>query len=77
MRRVVTLMLALGMMVVFSGVALADGMCSYGSHPTQASGEKTDAAKPVAAQPSEKIDADKLVLAQTEKSNKPANEVKK
>jgi hypothetical protein len=78
MRRLFALILALGMFVVFSGVALADGsgMCSY-SAPTQASTEKTDAAKPVATKSTDKIDADKLLLAQTEKSNKPVSEPKK
>jgi hypothetical protein len=78
MRRLFALILALGMLVVLSGVVLAgdSGMCSY-SAPTQASTEKTDTAKPVATKSTDKIDADKLLLAQTEKFNKPVSEPQK
>jgi hypothetical protein len=67
------------MLVTFSGVALAGdaGMCSYSAQTGQASAEKTDAAKPVTTKSTDKIDADKLLLAQTEKTNKPVSEPKK
>jgi hypothetical protein len=78
MRRIFALILALGMLVVFSGVALAggSGMCSY-SEQTQASTDKTDAAKPVATKSTDKVEADKLLLAHIEKANKPVSEPKK
>lgn len=79
MQRIFVFILAMGMLVVFSGVTFADGfgMCSYGSQAGQASADKTDAAKPVATKSTDKVDTDKLVLVHTEKSNKPASEPKK
>jgi hypothetical protein len=79
MQRIFAFILAVGMLVVFSGVTFADGFgtCSYGSHAGQASADKTDTAKPVATKSTDKIDTDKLVLVHTEKSNKPATEPKK
>jgi hypothetical protein len=79
MQRVFAFILAMGMLVAFSGVTFADGsgMCSYGSHTGQTSADKTDAAKSIATKPTDKIDTDKLVLVQTQKSNQPASEPKK
>jgi hypothetical protein len=77
MQRVVALVLTLGMMVVFSGVALAGEMCSYNLQAGQTTGEKAETGKPVATKSTDKIDADKVVVAQTEKSNQPASEPKK
>jgi hypothetical protein len=79
MQRIFASILAVGVLVVFSGVTFADGsgMCSYGSHTGQASADKTDTAKSVATKPTDKINTDKLVLVQTQKSNQPASEPKK
>jgi hypothetical protein len=79
MQRVFAVILAVGMLVVFSGTTFAgeSGMCSYGSPAGQASADKTDATKPVATKSTDKIDTDKLVLVQTQQSNKPASEPKK
>jgi hypothetical protein len=76
MQRIVALVLTLGM-VVFSGVALAGEMCSYNLQAGQTTVEKADTGKPVAAKPADKVDADKVAVAQTEKSGKPASEPKK
>ena len=79
MQRIFAFILAVGMLVIFSGVTFADGfgMCSYSSQAGQASADKTDAAKPVATKSTDKVDTDKLVLVHTEKSDKPASEPKK
>lgn len=79
MRRIAVLIVAVGMVVVFGGVALAGGFgeCGYGSHVNQAATDKADPSKAVATQPTEKADANKLALAQTDKAAKPAHETKK
>jgi hypothetical protein len=79
MRRIVGLLVAVGMVVVFGGVALAgnDGACSPGSHVNQAVTDKADTSKTVATQPPEKVDADKVVLVQTNQVVKPSPETKK
>jgi hypothetical protein len=79
MRRIVVLIIAVGMVVVFGGVALAGngGECSFGSHVNQAATDKADTSKTVATQPLEKADANKVVMVQTEKLVKPAPETKK
>ena len=78
MQRIMTLIVAASMVMVFGGVAFAggDGTCSYGSH-NQAATDKTDASKNVAVKASEKTDSDKVVIAQTDKPAQPAPEVKK
>jgi hypothetical protein len=79
MQRIFAFILAVGMLVIFSGVTFAggSGMCSYSSQAGQASADKTDVAKPVATKSTDKVDTDKLVLVHTEKSDKPASEPKK
>jgi hypothetical protein len=78
MRRVVVLIIAVGLVVVFGGMALAGnfGECGSGSHVNQAA-DKADTSKTVATQPSEKADADKVVVVQTDKVVKPVLETKK
>ena len=79
MRRIVVLIVAVGMVVVFGGVALAGGFgeCGYGSQANQAAVDKADTSKTVATQPTGKADTDKLALAQPDKVVKPAPETKK
>jgi hypothetical protein len=75
MRRVLALMVALSLMMVFGGVAFAGGgfgECSYSTHAKQVAADKTDTAKPVATQKAPETDADKLVLAQKASPDKPA-----
>ena len=66
---------SIGMFGVFSRAVLADGfgVCSYSSHTGQAAAVNIDAAKPVAPKSTDKINAEKIILTQTEKSNKPAD----
>jgi len=75
MRRIAALIVAVGMVVVFGGVALAGGFgeCSY----NQAAKDKAEASKNVATNAPEKADADKVVIAQTDKPAQPAPEAKK
>ncbi|MGQ4808700.1 hypothetical protein NKDENANG_02088 [Candidatus Entotheonellaceae bacterium PAL068K] len=71
MKRAVALVVALGMVAVFSGVALAGGgfgECSYSSHTSQAARDKVDTSKPVATQVLPKAETDKLIFAKTDKS---------
>jgi hypothetical protein len=79
MQRVLAFILVLGMFVVFSSVTFADGsgMCSYGSHTGQASADKTDATRSIATKSTDKINSDKLVVVQIQKSTKPTSEPKK
>jgi hypothetical protein len=77
MRRIFALVVALGMIAVFSGAVFAEGMCSYSSQVNQAATDKADTPKTVATQTTEKADADKLVVAQTDKVAKPASETQK
>ena len=80
MKRIMTLIVAAGIVAAFSGVALAGGdACSYGSH-SQAATDKIDTSKNVATKAPEKADkadADKVTVAQTDKPAQPASEVKK
>jgi hypothetical protein len=77
----VALIVALSIVVMLGGAALAggDGACSYGSHPAQyvQDKEKADAAKTVANSAPDKTDAEKLLLAQGDKLAKTAAESKK
>jgi len=77
MRRIIALVVALGIVAAFSGVVFAEGMCSYGSKVNQAATDKADISKPVATKTPEKAEADKLLLAQTDKVAKPASETQK
>jgi hypothetical protein len=67
-KKVLSLIVALGVVALFSGVTLAGADCSY--HKTQAAVDKTDAAKDVATTPApEKTAADQV---QTAQANQPA-----
>ena len=80
MRNIVALIVALSVVVMFSGAALAGGDgCSYGSHPAQyvQDKEKVDAAKTVATSAPHKTDAEKPLLVQGDKLAKTASETKK
>lgn len=76
MRRIVALMVALAVVIVFSGVALAGGFgfCDSSSQVNQAQTDKADTAKPVAKTTTPKAEAEKLVLVQTNKPSKPTAE---
>ena len=68
MKRVLSLVVALGVAALFSSAALAGADCTY--HKTQAAVEKTDASKDVATAPApEKTAADQV---QTAQANQPA-----
>ena len=80
MKRAVTLVVALSMVAVFSGVALAGGGfggCSYSSYTSQAAVDKVDTSKPVATQVLPKAETDKLILAKTDKPNQAMATTKK
>ncbi len=75
MKRVLTLVVALGVAALFSSAALAGADCSY--HKTQAAVDKTDA-KIVATAPVDKPDAGQVQTAQAEPTKPaPATETKK
>jgi len=76
-KRVFSLVLVLGVAVLFSSAALAGADCSY--HKTQAAVEtKTDANKDVATVPAtEKVVTDQVQTAQANPPAKAATEVKK
>jgi len=77
-KRVLSLVLALGVAALFSSAALAGADCSY--HKTQAAVEtQTDATKDVAAAPApEKMDTNQVKTAQVNPpAPKSAAEVKK
>lgn len=75
MKKVLTLIVALGVAALFSSVALADADCS--AHKTQAAVDKTDASKNVATAPAtDKTDAGQVQTAQANQA-KPAPETKK
>jgi hypothetical protein len=77
MQRIVMLIVAAGIVAAFGGVALAGGgECNYSSH-NQAAIDKAEATKNVATKAPEKADADKVVIAQTDKPAQPASETKK
>jgi hypothetical protein len=74
-KKVLSLIVALGVVALFSGVTLAGADCSY--HKTQAAVDKTDASKDVATAPAtDKVVTDQVQTAQASKPAKPA-EVKK
>lgn len=78
MRRIVALIVAVGVVVVFGGVALAGGSgeCSYSSY-NQAATDKAEASKAVATKAPDKANVDKLVIAQTNKPSQPTPAEKK
>ena len=76
MKRVLTLVMALGVAALFSSAALAGADCSY--HKTQAAVDKTDASKNVTAAPaSDKTDTTQVQTAQAAQPAKAAPETKK
>jgi len=76
MKRVLTLVLALGVATLFSSAALAGADCSY--HKTQAAVDTTDASKNVATAPVlDKADVSQVQTAQAAQPTKPAPETKK
>jgi len=77
-KRVLSLVLVLGVAALFSSAALAGADCSY--HKTQAAAPTTDASKDVAAAPApDKTDLVQVQTAQVNPPAKPASvsEVKK
>ena len=74
MKRLLTLIVALGVAALFSSATLAGADCSY--HQTQAAVDKTDASKNVATA-ADKTDAGQVQTAQANQPVKPAPEVKK
>ncbi len=65
MKKALTLVLALSLVMVFSGVALAGfGECSYGSRAKLTVADKADASKTVASKDETKAEGDKFALVQ-------------
>ena len=76
MKRVLTLVVALGVAALFSSAALAGADCSY--HKTQAAVDKTEAKTVATAPVSDKTDASQIQTAQaTPTKAAPAPETKK
>jgi hypothetical protein len=70
-KRVLSLVLVLGVAALFSSAALAGADCSY--HKTQAAVDKTDTSQEVAAAPvPDKTDQTQVQTAQATPSAKPA-----
>jgi hypothetical protein len=62
-KKILSLIVALGVVALFSGVTLAGADCTY--HKTQAAVDKTDAAKDVATAPAtDKTEAPQVQTAQ-------------
>jgi hypothetical protein len=75
-KRVLSLVVALGVAAFFSSAALAGAECSY--HKTQAAVDKTEASKEVATAPAtDKTDASQVQTAQANQPAKPAPQTKK
>ena len=79
MRKALALLVVLGLVVVFGGMALAGefGTCNYQSHAKQVMADKADAPKPAATKSTLQADSNKLVLAQTDKETPSGPEKKK
>ena len=76
MKKVLSLVVALGVAALFSSAALAGADCTY--HKTQAAVEKTDASKDVATAPvPDKPAADQVQTAQAGQSGTKASAPKK
>ena len=76
MKRILSLVVVLGVVVLFSGATLVSAECSY--HKTQAAVDKTDASKDVATVPAtDKVVTDQVQTAQVNPQAKPAPETKK
>jgi hypothetical protein len=70
-KRILSLVVALGVAALFSSAALAGADCTY--HKTQAAVDKTEASKDVATAPvPEKPAADQVQTAQANQQAKPA-----
>ena len=74
MKRLLTLIVALGVAALFSSATLVGADCNY--HQTQAAVDKTDASKNVATA-ADKTDVGQVQTAQANQPVKPAPEVKK
>lgn len=67
MKKAMQLALALGLIMLFSGVALADfGQCSDATHAKRTMTKHDENAKTVAAKDTAKAEGDKLALVQKE-----------
>lgn len=76
MKRVLALIVALGVAAVFGSATLVGADCAY--HKSQAAVDKADTSKTVATAPTtDKADAGQTQTAQAEQPVKPAAEVKK
>jgi hypothetical protein len=76
-KKVLSLVVALGVATLFSSAALAGADCNP-AHKTQAAVDSTEASKDVAtAQPVEKADASQVQTAQAAAPAKPAPQTKK
>ncbi|HEY5866051.1 MAG TPA: hypothetical protein VI542_10995 [Candidatus Tectomicrobia bacterium] len=77
MKKVLSLVVALGVATLFSSAALAGADCNP-SHKTQAAVDRTEASKDVATvQPSDKADSSQVQTAQAAAPAKPALATKK
>ena len=75
MKRILSLVLVLGVAALFSSAALAGADCSY--HKTQAAVDKTDASKDVATAPTtDKVAMEQVQTAQASQPARPAPEKK-
>jgi len=75
-KKILSLVLVLGVAALFSSAAVAGADCSY--HKTQAAVDKTDASKDVATVPAaDKTVTDQVQTAQVNLPAKPAPETKK
>ena len=74
MKRLLTLIVALGVAALFCSATLVSADCSY--HKTQAAVDQTDASKNVVTV-ADKTDASQVQTAQAEQPAKPAPAVKK
>ena len=75
MRKALMMLVVLVIVGMASGVALAGGnACTSGAYITQTAPEQNATAQTVATQPTDKADAEKLLLAQNNKGVKPPAE---
>lgn len=78
MKQIVALLAVFGLIIVSGGVALAGGDgCGAKTHATQAGVDKVDSTQQPAVAIQDKAEADKVVIAQTDKAGKLAPETKK
>jgi hypothetical protein len=74
-KKVLSLVVALGVATLFSSAALAGADCNP-SHKTQAAVDRTDAKDVATVQPGEKVDQNQVQTAQVTAPAKPAPEKK-